>query len=179
MLGDSTVGPMMENEKPVDPGWLLMFGVVLLGILCYLFLVSDWYWRCAAQIDPATRAPQCMAPCTSQSPRIAPQRQNVQIPLEQRLWPDFGAGNGNYGDVSVFWGSNFASNFFSALFNLAASVAEPVVVTEVIPRWNDMMLPEINRKALVAALSILLGALAKEWAKDLYRLLRKTKVRSD
>jgi hypothetical protein len=168
---------MMANEEPADPAWLLMFGVFLFGTLClYVLLVSDWYWNCRAQIDPATLTPLvCKPPGTGQSRPTVPPKPNTEMPREQQLWPEFGAANKYYEDHSVFWGDDFVSRFFKAVFDTAAWVAKPFVVDEVVPRWNRVMWPEINRKTILAALSLILGVVAKEWTKDVYRVLRKPK----
>lgn len=171
---------MRANEKPVDPAWLLMSGVILTGTLClYLLLVSDWYWNCRAQIDPVTLTPPlvCKSPPMTSS-FSASQPPNGEIPFELGVWPDFGSGNKNYDDVSLFWGNDFVSSFFETVLDIAARVARPFVVDQVVPSWNRAMGPKINRQALYTALSMVLGALTTEWAKDVYYFLRKLKRKS-
>ncbi|MDL2336991.1 MAG: hypothetical protein QFE16_04030 [Pseudomonadota bacterium] len=167
----------MADEKPADPAWLLMFGGILVAsLLLYLLIVSDWYWRCRAQIDPATLTPViCPSGSAPQPARTAPPRTSANAPIEQRVWPDFGGGGRGYEDLGPFWGDDIVSRFFKSLFGLAAQVARPFVVDEVVPRWNEAMWPAINRKAWFAALSLVLGAVTKEWAKDVYRALRRSK----
>ena len=165
----------MAEDRPVDPAWVIGFGAVLAVIFCfYLFIVSNWYWQCAAQIDGDTLAPVA---CDTHGPIQPPPEPATaaNLPIEQQAWPRFGAGNRNYGNTGRFWGDDVVSQFFAQVFALAGRVAEPFVAETVVPGWNRWMESDVNRRTLLGALSIVLGALAKEWAKDIYRLLRRPK----
>lgn len=62
----------------------------------------------------------------------------------------------------------------AAALKAATDISKPFVVNELVPRWNNAMEPERNRQTLFAALSLILGVVAKEWAKELYLLLRRS-----
>lgn len=162
----------MSEEKPVDPAWLFGFGAFLAAVLgIYLLTVSQWYW-CGAQIDPATLRPVCLPAATP--PANQPRADGGQG-FEARAWPDFGENNNAYNGLNQFWGDDLISRFMQNVFDAAARVARPFVVEDLIPAWNRAMAPPINRKTLYGALTLLLGVMTTEWAKDVYRALRREK----
>lgn len=166
----------MADEKRANATWVISCGLFLFMILSlYLLVVSDWYWRCGAQIDPETLQPVvCKAPVAGALPSTDASRPDFDDTIEQQLWPDFGANNKLYEGLASFWGDDFISNLISATLDAATRISKPFVVNEVVPRWNDAMKPAFNRRTLFSALSLIFGAVAKEWAKDLYLFLRRS-----
>lgn len=166
---------LKEQHKLADPRRLLSIGAVLAAaFVIYLFLVSDWYWTCSAQINPATLAPvKCHAlkpveECVSAQASEAQQTKTV----EEQLWPCFGRGNNTFDDLSGFWGDDYLSKFVQLMLSGLVVISRTFVVDHLVPRWNETMVSFFNRSTLFGVLSTLFALWGRAWAKDVYRLLR-------
>jgi hypothetical protein len=158
------------NEAPLRTGKLVKMSLLLVSaFFVYLFYISPWYWQCRAQIEPSTFSTSCAELQNKSSPR------NDFDPAGKtcdKLWPDFGACNNTYDDLSPFWGNDFISRCFENAFDLLARWLGPMIKEEVIPRWNRGMAPEINRKVIFDAIAFIFAAIAAEVLKDFYKLLK-------
>jgi len=159
-------------SSPANPRKLMIPTlVVTLGFLWYLVSGSVWFNKCEAEINTVSLLP--VVDCKESRKQSIQDFQSSGESIESRAWPEFGSNNDNYQDLSVFWGDDFISRFFSSLGSAAGGVLQPYIRDSVVPAWNVFFKEESRRSAVQGGFALITGGLASLLVKEWWKLYIK------
>lgn len=139
-----------------------IFTLLFCGFIFYTLSTSDWYWKCKAQIDPATLIENCPPP------KLVGQATAESGSIED----DFGAHSPSYESLAPFWGDDPISNFFSTISRPFSENFDLLLTKHLVPFWNRTVEPDITRVLPYGVISSILGAIAANVVRDLYKSLK-------
>jgi hypothetical protein len=163
----------MTSSPPNPRKLIIPTFVVASGFLWYLVSGSVWFNKCKAEISAISLLP--VVNCSESPGQIVQDIQPTGETVESRLWPEFGANNEHYSDLSVFWGDDLISGFFSTLGSAAGGELRSYMRDSAVPAWNAFFKEDSRRSAVQWGFALITAALATELVKEWWKLYIKGK----